>query len=135
MNNIQIGGISFIERLSFQAFNEGIRLKGCIRLQQRLTKTRVKTLASHSIYANNENRKFCTQYGIATSFVRKGRATKDEKLRKILRSELSRERATHWKEASEHRNNIILLQKSRLATEQRKTFGYFSEYIRPMQYA
>ncbi len=87
-------GISFIERLSFQAFNEGIRLKDCIRLQQRLTKTHVRAVATDSIYANNENHQFCTQYGIATSFVRKGRAAKDEKLRKILGSELSHERAT-----------------------------------------
>lgn len=94
VNNIQIDGISFIEHLSFKAFNEGVRLKDCIRLQQKLTKTRVKAVAADAIYANNANRKFCTQYGIATSFVRKGRAAKDEKLRKVLRSELSRERAT-----------------------------------------
>ncbi|MCB5617421.1 DDE transposase, partial [Erysipelatoclostridium ramosum] len=31
---------------------------------------------------------------ISTSFVRKGRAAKDEPLRKVLRSELSKERAT-----------------------------------------
>lgn len=34
------------------------------------------------------------KYHISTSFKRKGRAAKDEPLRKILRSELSRERAT-----------------------------------------
>lgn len=94
VNNIQIDGISFIEHLSFKAFNEGVRLKDCIRLQQKLTKTRVKAVAADAIYANNANRKFCTKYGITTSFVRKGKAAKDEKLRKILRSELSRERAT-----------------------------------------
>lgn len=33
MNNIQVDGISFIEHISFKAFNEGIRLKDCIRLQ------------------------------------------------------------------------------------------------------
>ena len=43
---------------------------------------------------DNANRKFCTKYGISTSFVRKGRAAKDEPLRKVLRSELSKERAT-----------------------------------------
>lgn len=32
-NNIQIDGISFIEHISFKAFNEGIRLKDCIRIQ------------------------------------------------------------------------------------------------------
>lgn len=93
-NNIQIDGISFIEHLSFKAFNEGIRLKECIRLQQKLMKIRMRSVAADAIYANNANRKFCTQYGISTSFVRKGRAARDERLRKILRSALSRERAT-----------------------------------------
>ena len=55
---------------------------------------RVRCVATDSIYANNANRKFCTKYGISTSFVRKGRAAKDEHLRKVIRSELSRERAT-----------------------------------------
>ena len=94
VNNIQIDGISFIEHISFKAFNEGVRLKDCIHLQQQLTKVRVKALAADSIYANNANRKFCTKYHIGTSFKHKGRAAKDEPLRKILRSELSRERAT-----------------------------------------
>ena len=91
--NIQIDGISFIEHLSFKAFNEGMRLKDCIRMQQ-LMHVRVRCVAADSIYANNANRKFCTKYGISTSFVRKGRAAKDESLRKVLRSELSRQRAT-----------------------------------------
>ena len=89
-----IDGISFIEHLSFKAFNEGIRLKDCIRMQQKLMNVRVRCVAADSIYANNANRKFCTKYGISTSFVRKGRAAKDEPLRKVLRSELSKERAT-----------------------------------------
>ena len=94
VNNIQIDGVSFIEHLSFKAFNEGIRLKECIRIQQKLMNVRVRCVAADSIYANNANRKFCTKYGISTSFVRKGRAAKDEPLRKVLRSELSKERAT-----------------------------------------
>ena len=94
VNNIQIDGISFIEHLSFKAFNEGIRLKDCIRMQQKLMNVRVRCVAADSIYANNANRKFCTKYRISTSFVRKGRAAKDESLRKVLRSELSKERAT-----------------------------------------
>lgn len=58
VNNIQIDGISFIEHISFKAFNEGVRLKDCIHLQQQLTGVRVKALAADSIYANNANRKF-----------------------------------------------------------------------------
>lgn len=94
VNNIQMDGISFIEHLSFKAFNEGIRLQECIKLQQRLTGKRVTAVAADSIYANNANRKYCNTRRITTSFVRKGRAAKDEKLRQILRSQLGRERAT-----------------------------------------
>ncbi len=43
---------------------------------------------------------------ISTSFVRKGRAAKDEPLRKVLRSELSKERATRLEEASALKSNI-----------------------------
>ena len=63
-------------------------------MQQKLMNVRVRCLTADSIYANNANRKFCTEYGISTSFVRKERAVRDESLRKVLRSELSRERAT-----------------------------------------
>ena len=93
-NNIQIDGISFIEHISFKAFNEGIRLEDCIHVQQKLMNVRVRCVAGDSIYANNANRRFCTKYGISTSFVRKGRAAKDEPSRRVLRSGLSRERAT-----------------------------------------
>ena len=62
VNNIQIDGISFIEHLSFKAFNEGIRLKDCIRMQQKLMNVRVRCVAADSIYANNANRKFSMQH-------------------------------------------------------------------------
>ena len=65
-----------------------------LRMQQKLMNVRVKRVAADSIYVNNANRKFCTKYGISTSFVRKGRAAQDEPLRKVLRCELSKERAT-----------------------------------------
>ena len=35
-NNIQVDGISFIEKLFFNAFNEGIRLEHCIKMHKRL---------------------------------------------------------------------------------------------------
>ena len=49
VNNIQIDGISFIEHLSFKAFNEGIRLKDCIRMQQKLMNVRVRCVAADSM--------------------------------------------------------------------------------------
>ena len=46
VNNIHI---SFIEHLSFKAFNEGIRLKDCIRMQQKLMNVRVRCVAADSM--------------------------------------------------------------------------------------
>ena len=99
----------FIEHLSFKAFNEGIRLKDCVRMQQKLMNVRVKCVAADSIYANNANRRFCTKYGISTSFVCKGRAAKDEALMKVLRSELSRERPPGLKAVSAPKTGLLAL--------------------------
>jgi len=78
VNNIQIDGISFIEHHSFEAFNEGIRLEECIDYQEKLTGIAVKRVGADTIYANNANRKFCTDKGIVTCFARKGPKPKDE---------------------------------------------------------
>lgn len=78
VNNIQIGGISFIEHHSFEAFNEGVRLKECIEYQESLTGIAVKRVGADTIYGNNENRKFCTERGIVTCFERKGPKPKYE---------------------------------------------------------
>lgn len=57
---------------------EGIRFKDCIRMQQKLMNVRVRCVVADFIYANNANRKFCTKYGLSTSFVHKGRVVKDD---------------------------------------------------------
>lgn len=119
VGNIQIDGISFIEHISFKTLNEGIRLKDCIRMQQKLLNVRVRCVAADSIYANNANRKFCTKYDISTSFVRKGRAAKDEPLRKVLRSELSKEKATRLEGNFGTQKQHYLL--SRIKARNRKT--------------
>ena len=78
VNNIQIDGISFIEHHSFEAFNEGVRLQECIEYQQELTGVKVTRVGADTIYANNDNRRYCTENGITTCFVRKGPKPKDE---------------------------------------------------------
>lgn len=78
VNNIQIDGISFIEHHSFEAFNEGVRLQECIEYQQELTVVKVAKVGADTIYANNDNRRYCTENGITTCFVRKGPKPKDE---------------------------------------------------------
>lgn len=78
VNNIQIDGISFIEHHSFEAFNEGVRVKQCIEYQKELTGMEVKRFGGDTIYANNEARNYCTNNGIITCFVRKGPKPKED---------------------------------------------------------
>lgn len=78
VNNIQIDGISFIEHHSFEAFNEGTRLKHCVEYQESLTGVKVTRIGMDTIYASNDNRRFCSQNHITTNFVRKGARPKDE---------------------------------------------------------
>ena len=93
VNKIQVDGISFVEKLSFDAFHEGIRLKQSIYLSRKLF-GKCSHLGGDAIYANNVNRKYCTKNNIITSFVKKGKPAKDEEVQKHMRSILSKERAT-----------------------------------------
>jgi len=89
-----VDGINFIEHLSFDAFREGIRIPQCINRHQRLFRKRVTHLAADRIYATNHNRKYCSSRNITTSFVRKGRTSKDEAQVQQMRNLLNKERST-----------------------------------------
>ena len=60
-NNILIDGISFIEKLSFNAFNEGTRLKHCVSLSEKLTGVPVKKIGGDQGYSGNDNLTFCKE--------------------------------------------------------------------------
>jgi hypothetical protein len=94
VNTIQVDGINFIEKLSFDAFNEGIRLPECINKHQHLLNRRVTHLAADCIYATNYNRSYCSKRNITTSFIRKGRAGCYEQQRQQISQMLNKERAT-----------------------------------------
>ena len=72
-NNIMVDGISFIEKLSFNAFNEGTRLRHCVKMHRRLFGVDVKKVGGDAGYAGTDNRDFCKENGIQTSFVKRGR--------------------------------------------------------------
>lgn len=93
VNMVQFDGINFIERLDFNAFHEGIRLKASIRYGRELFGL-LTHVSADDIYATNTNRKYCTSQKITTNFKRKGRAGKYEQQRLIIASELRKERAT-----------------------------------------
>ena len=92
-NNLLIDGISFIEKLSFNAFNEGTRLKHCVSLSNKLTGVPVKKIGGDQGYSGNDNRTFCKENGIETSFTQKGRTGKNE-VKNATKRELAKVRAT-----------------------------------------
>ncbi|WP_226789013.1 transposase [Polaribacter porphyrae] len=94
VNKLQIDGISFIEHINFDAFNEGTRLQSTVFKAQSLTHRKTKILGADSIYATNKNRNFVTRNNIKTDFKRKGKLPKGYKDEKKLKAAITKERAT-----------------------------------------
>lgn len=94
VNKIQIDGISFMEHIDFNAFNEGTRFKNSIYTAQSLTHRKTKVAGADAIYATNANRRFATAQGIKTDFRPKGPKRKDHKQQKQLKVMIQKERAT-----------------------------------------
>lgn len=88
-----IDGISFIEKLSFNAFYEGARLKHCVTLTEKLTGVQVKKIGGDQGYSGNDNRTFCKENKIETSFSQKGRTGRNM-VKNAVKRELSRIRST-----------------------------------------
>ena len=93
-NNILVDGISFIEKLSFNAFNEGTRLDHCIKMHKRLFNVDAKKIGGDTGYAGTANRDLCKDLGIQTSFVKRGRPSVEKNEKDYVRQELARVRAT-----------------------------------------
>ena len=93
-NNILVDGISFIEKLSFNAFNEGTRLEHCIKMHKRLFGEDVKKVGGDTSYAGTANRDLCKELKIQTSFVKRGKPFKEANAKDFVRQELARVRAT-----------------------------------------
>ena len=95
VNNILVDGISFIEKLSFNAFNEGTRLMHCLKMHKKLFGVDAKKVGGDTGYAGTENRDYCKANGIQTSFVKRGRPFGEKKKEKdLVRKELARVRTT-----------------------------------------
>jgi hypothetical protein len=127
VNSIQVDGINFIEHLSFDAFNEGIRIPQCVDKHRRLFRKRVTHLAADAIYATNYNRKYCSAPNrkITTSFVRKGRAAKDEEQAQQMRNLLNRERSTRLEGSFGTEKQHYSLNKIKARTKQTEILWIF----------
>lgn len=96
-HNFQIDGISFIDLLSFDNFNESTRFKTTIFKAQKWTGKKIKVVGADAIYATNANRSFASKNGIKTDFKPKGPPLKDpekNKQRKLLKKMITKERAS-----------------------------------------
>lgn len=117
VNKLQVDGISFIEHLSFDAFNEGIRMQSTIDMQRRYF-GRCSQMGADAIYATNANRKYCTAEHIATCFVTKGRQGKQEEQKSQMRSILGKIRSTHLEGSFGNEKQHYLLDKIKARTQQ-----------------
>ena len=95
VNKIQIDGVNFIEKLSFEAFNEGIRFEESIQLAQKITGTKMEKVGADGIYNTQSNCAFAASQGIITDFVPKGKADAREEKNKEEAKKLRKERASH----------------------------------------
>lgn len=94
VNKLQIDGINFIQKISFDNFNEGTQFRNTIYKAQGLTRTKVKIAGADAIYATNKNRVFATSNKIQTDFKPKGKPSKYRKQQNQLAKLIKKERAT-----------------------------------------
>jgi transposase, IS5 family len=111
VNKLQVDGISFIEHFSYDAFNEGTRLKNCIDLHQQLF-GRCTHHSADKIYATNANRTHCTSKKIVTNFEPKGKQKAAHvEQSKTMRAILNKDRGTRLEGSFGNEKNHYQLQK------------------------
>lgn len=125
VHKLQIDGISFIEHLSFDAFNEGTRFKETIYLAQDYMKTQTKVVGADGIYATNANRNYATEKKIKTDFKRKGRPSKHKEHFDQLQYAITRERATRLEGSFGTDKEHFLLNRIKARTEKTERLWIF----------
>lgn len=126
VNMLLVDGISFIEHLSYDNFNEGTRLQSTIRLQKRYFGN-CHQMGADAIYATNKNRKYCTKNNIATSFVAKGKEGKLKEQKSQMRSILGKVRSTVLEGSFGNEKNHYQMNKIKAKTQRNeKAWIFFS---------
>ena len=116
VHKVMVNGISFIEHLSYENFNEGTRLKQSVAFHHKHF-GKLSQLGADAIYATNENRRYCSKLRIATSFVPKGKEGKLSDQKKAMRSALSVVRGTVLEGSFGNEKNHYLLGKIKARTQ------------------
>lgn len=108
VNKLQVDGISFIEHLSFDAFNESTRMVSAISMQENYF-GKCSQMGADTIYATNANRRYCTDNNIATNFVPKGKQGEYAEQKSQMRSILGKARSTCLEGSFGNEKNHYLL--------------------------
>ena len=125
LHKLQIDGISFIEHISFEAFNEGTRLRKTIWKAQKLTNKRVRILGADAIYATNANRKHVTRRKIETDFKPKGRTGKHKAHKNQMSKMITKERASRLEGSFGTDKSYFLLNKIKARTKETEILWIF----------
>lgn len=124
VNMLQVDGISFIEHISYENFNEGLRLQSTIHLQERYFGD-CHQMGADAIYATNDNRSYCTTNKIATSFVAKGKEGKNKEQKSQMRSILGKVRSTVLEGSFGNEKNHYQMNKIKAKTERNEIAWIF----------
>lgn len=89
----QIDGINFIDKLSFDPFNESVYLQQSI-INHKVRFGKCFQVGIDQIYGSNTNRRYMSENKIYSCLVRKGKPSKLEDQARELRKQLGKERAT-----------------------------------------
>jgi len=125
VNKFQVDGIGFIEHISFDAYNEGTRLKSTIWTAQKLLRKKVKIVGADAIYATNANRTFVTKHGIKTDFKRKGKPSRHKDHYALLSKMITKERATRLEGSFGTDKEYFLLKRIKARTKQTEILWIF----------
>jgi len=125
VHKLQIDGISFIEHLSFDAFNESTRMSQTIYKAQSLSHTKVKILGADAIYATNANRKLLTKKEIRTDFKIKGRPGRHHEHKSQIAKMITKERASRLEGSFGTDKEYFLLKKIKARTEKTERLWIF----------
>lgn len=127
VNSWQVGGLNFIEHLSFRNFHEGNRLKDGILMHQKSFGS-LRRVGADRLYATNLNRSLCSRINISTNFKAKGRPKSNAVIRKQdsqLRALIGKLRATVLEGAYGNEKNHYGLRKIKARNEKTEVAWIF----------
>ena len=125
VHKLQIDGISFIEYLDFNAYNEGSRMQQTVYKAQSLTHTQTKILGADAIYATNANRKYLSSKNIRTDFKIKGRPGRHHEHKTQIAKMITKERASRLEGSFGTDKEYFLLKKIKARTQKTERLWIF----------